>query len=129
MGYGGGVCRDAAGVRNGFVDGASDEGVPLVTFRGKERGSCGDVESAGPNQGGGRNSVSHVRGLLKGPKFNGRHSTVIDSAIPVIEAARDCPYVSKISLGVITPIGKGKSHLKFTETNGGLRMQVRGDNG
>jgi hypothetical protein len=72
--------------------------------------------------------VSHIRGLLKGPKFNGRHSTVIDSAIPVVEAARDCDLVTKISLGVITPLGKGKTHLKFSETNGGLKMQVRGDN-
>ena len=71
--------------------------------------------------------MSHIKGLLKGAKFNGRHSTVIPSAIPVVEAARDCEHVSKISLGVITPISKGKPHIKFTETAGGLRMQVRGD--
>lgn len=70
--------------------------------------------------------MSHIRGLLEGPKFNGKHSTVIPDAIPVVEAARDCPHVSKIALGVITPLHKGKEHLKFTPTSGGLKMQVRG---
>ena len=58
--------------------------------------------------------MSHIKGLLKGSKFSGRHSTVIPSAIPAVEAARDCPHVTKIALGVITPIGKGPEHLKFT---------------
>jgi hypothetical protein len=68
--------------------------------------------------------VSHAKGLLKGSKFNGRHSTVIPSAIPAVEAARDCPHVSKI--GVITPIRAAQEHLKFTPASGGLKMQVRG---
>jgi hypothetical protein len=71
-------------------------------------------------------TVSHSRGLLKGSKFNGRHSTVIPSAIPAVEAARDCAHVSKIALGVITPIRAAEEHLKFTPVSGGLKMQVRG---
>ncbi len=70
--------------------------------------------------------MSHIKGLLRGPKFNGRHSTVIPSAIPVIEAARDCEHVTKIALGVITPIKAGREHLKFNPVSGGLKMQVRG---
>jgi hypothetical protein len=70
--------------------------------------------------------LSHQKGLLKGAKFNGRHSTVIASAIPAVEAARDCPHVTKIALGVITPIRAGAEHLKFTPVGGGLKMQVRG---
>jgi hypothetical protein len=70
--------------------------------------------------------MAHARGLLKGPKFNGRHSTVIESAIPVVEAARDCAYVTKIALGVITPLRPGAEHLKFTPASGCLKMQVRG---
>ena len=70
--------------------------------------------------------VSHVRGLLQGGKFNGRHSTVIPDAIPAVEAARDCAQVTKIALGVITPLHKGREHLKFTPSSGGLKMQVRG---
>ena len=72
--------------------------------------------------------MSQIRGLLKGPKFNGRHSTVIPCAVEVIELAKACPDVTKISLGVITPVSNGKRHVKFSETQGGLRMQVRGTN-
>ena len=70
--------------------------------------------------------MSHLRGLLKGSKFNGRHSTVIPNAIAAIEAARDSPLVSKIALGVITPVRAAEAHLKFTPVSGGLKMQVRG---
>jgi hypothetical protein len=70
--------------------------------------------------------VSHIKGLLRGPKFNGRHSTVIPSAVPAVAAARDCEHVTKIALGVITPIKAGQEHLKFTPVSGGLKMQVRG---
>ena len=72
--------------------------------------------------------MSQIKGLLKGPKFNGRHSTVIPGAISAVAAARDCEHVTKIGLGVITPIRAGKPHLKFTEVSGGLKMQVRGAN-
>lgn len=70
--------------------------------------------------------MAHLKGLLKGPKFNGRHSTVIPSAIGAVEAARDCPDVTKIALGVITPLRAGSPHLKFSTVTGGLKMQVRG---
>jgi hypothetical protein len=70
--------------------------------------------------------MTHIKGLLRGPKFNGRHSTVIPSAIPAVEAARDSAHVTKIALGVITPIKTGQEHLKFSAVSGGLKMQVRG---
>lgn len=73
--------------------------------------------------------MSHIKGLLKGSKFNGRHSTLIPSAITAVEAARDCPLVSKIALGIITPLRAGKPHLKFSPVSGGLKMQVRGTHG
>lgn len=72
--------------------------------------------------------MTHARGLLKGSKFNGRHSTVIPGAIPAVQAARDCSLVTKIALGVITPIRPGPEHLKFTAATGCLKMQVRGTN-
>jgi len=72
--------------------------------------------------------VAHLKGLLRGPKFNGKHSTVIDTAIPMVEAARDSAHVTKIALGVITPLRAGRPHLKFTPVSGGLKMQVRGAN-
>ena len=51
---------------------------------------------------------------------------MIPSAIPAVEAARDSEHVTKIALGVITPIKTGVEHLKFSEVSGGLKMQVRG---
>jgi hypothetical protein len=70
--------------------------------------------------------MSHVRGLPKGSKFNGRHSTVIPSAIPAVEAAKACQHVTKIALGLITPTKLAEERLKFTSVSGGLKMQVRG---
>jgi hypothetical protein len=70
--------------------------------------------------------VAHLKGLLRGPKFNGKHSTVIATAVRAVEAAKDCRDVTKIALGVITPLRAGQPHLKFTPMSGGLKMQVRG---
>jgi hypothetical protein len=70
--------------------------------------------------------VSHAKGLLKGSKFNGRHSTVIPSAIPAVEAAKECAHVTKIALGIITPTKSSDERLKFTKASGALKMQVRG---
>ena len=72
--------------------------------------------------------MTHTKGLLRGPKFNGKHSTVIPTAVPVVQAAKECPHVTKIALSVIKPIRAGKPHLKFTPMSGGLKMQVRGAN-
>ena len=66
------------------------------------------------------------KGLLKGAKFNGKHSTVIPSAIPAVEAAKSSAYVTKIALGVITPSKAAEERLKFTKASGALKMQVRG---
>ncbi len=73
-------------------------------------------------------AMSHTKGLLRGPKFNGRHSTVIPNAVPMVETARDSEHVTKIALGVVTPLRAGKPHLKFSPVSGGLKMQVRGTN-
>lgn len=70
----------------------------------------------------------HLRGLLKGSKFSGTHSTVIPDAIGAIEAAKACQHVTKIALGIIKPIRPSQPHIKFTPVNGGLKMQVRGGN-
>ena len=70
----------------------------------------------------------HVKGLLKGPKFSGNHSTIIPCAIPAVQAAKDSKHVSKIGLGIITPVRPSNPHIKFTPVSGGLKMQVRGTN-
>lgn len=72
------------------------------------------------------------KGLLKGPKTNrNSHSTTIKEAAGAIAAAKLCPHVTKISLGLIKPITAlhgAPPHLKFVEMSGGLKMQVRGQN-
>lgn len=67
------------------------------------------------------------RGLLKGSKFNGKHTTVIEAAIGAVKAANESPYVSKIVIGVITPTKTGRPHIKFNPVQAGLKMQVRGN--
>src|ERR1700690_2028750 len=68
------------------------------------------------------------KGLLKGAKFNGRQPALSASAIPAVEAAKVCPFVTKIELGVIPPSKAGEERLKFTKASGALKMQVRGTN-
>jgi hypothetical protein len=69
------------------------------------------------------------KGLLKGAKTNRNHHTTIKEAVNAIKVAKECPHVTKISLGLIkpiTPLRGAAPHLKFIEMSGGLRMQVRG---
>lgn len=49
------------------------------------------------------------RGLLRGSKFNMRHTTVIESALPFVEMLKASPAVTKISLGVIKPVSHGQT--------------------
>ena len=67
------------------------------------------------------------KGLLKGSKLTRSHTTVIEAAIPAVSAAKECPRVSKIVIGVIKPTKTGQAHIKFTPIQAGLRMQVRGN--
>jgi hypothetical protein len=90
-------------------------------MRGERDCLPGPVDAAAPVLG--DQQMTHIKGLLRGPKFNGRHSTVIPSAIPAVEAARDSEHITKIALGVITPVKTGKELLKFSEVSGGLKME------
>lgn len=54
------------------------------------------------------------QGLLRGPKFNMRHTTIIDAALPFVQMLKASPAVKKISLGVIKPVCGGPPR------NGGL---------
>jgi hypothetical protein len=73
--------------------------------------------------------VSHntPKGLLKGSKLTRSHTTVIEAAIPAVNAAKECPGVSKIVIGIIKSTKTGQPHIKFTPIQAGLRMQVRGN--
>ena len=74
----------------------------------------------------------HRNGLLKGQKFNGRHTTVIEAAMPFVEMLRDAPNVEKIALGIIKPANSGgrggKTRIKATALLGAVRIIFRGGN-
>src|SRR4028118_1373445 len=65
-----------------------------------------------------------TRGLLKGPKFNGRHTTLIAAAIPVVELLRDDPRVTKIVIGVITSRRGKTTNIKVQPIDAGVRITV-----
>lgn len=62
-----------------------------------------------------------------GPKFGGKHTTVIDAACSVVEAAVKQPEVRTISPGYITMgLRAAGHHIKFQPITGGLMVRVRG---
>lgn len=67
------------------------------------------------------------KGLLKGSKVTRSHTTVIEAAIPAVNAAKESAHVSKIVIGIIKATKTGQPHIKFTPIQAGLRMQVRGN--
>lgn len=64
------------------------------------------------------------KGLLKGPKFNGKHTTLIAAAQRAVVALRDDPRVTKIVIGMITSRRGRTTALKATPINAGLRITV-----
>jgi hypothetical protein len=66
------------------------------------------------------------RGLLRGPKFNGKHTTLIAPAFAMVELLRDDVRVTKIVIGVIKPRKGGGISLKAVTIEAGLRIMVGG---
>lgn len=64
------------------------------------------------------------RGLLKGPKFSGRHTTLIAAAERLVAQLRDEPSVKKIVIGVITSRHGRTTAIKTTPIEAGLRIAV-----
>ena len=62
-----------------------------------------------------------------GGKFAGSHTTLIDAAEELVDAARSLPEVTKISLGEIKVIGKGMRNIKFIAIDSGWKCVVRGN--
>ena len=72
--------------------------------------------------------MSRYHGVLSGPKFPARgHSTFLDTAYPVIMAAKALDEVKRIVVGFITPNKRGQPHLKFVELPVGLKVVVKGE--
>jgi len=61
-----------------------------------------------------------------GGKITRSHTTLIDQAAVIVDAIHDRPEVTKISLGMIANIGRGKPNVKFLPATGGFRVVVRG---
>jgi hypothetical protein len=66
------------------------------------------------------------RGLLRGPKFNGKHTTLIAPAFAMVEMLRDDDRVTKIVIGVIKPRKGTGISLKAVTIEAGLRLMVSG---
>ncbi|GAC1563588.1 MAG: hypothetical protein NVS2B7_37570 [Herpetosiphon sp.] len=64
------------------------------------------------------------RGLLKGPKFSGKHTTLIALAERAVRLLRDDPRVTKIVIGMITSRRGRTSTIKATPVAAGLRITV-----
>jgi hypothetical protein len=63
-----------------------------------------------------------------GKKITTSHTSIIDAAVPLVEAAERLPEVTKISLGMIKQVGKsrGQHRIKFLPIFGGWKITVRG---
>ena len=68
------------------------------------------------------------KGVLRGPKIGGDHQTMIEAAVPLIQAAKDLPEVTKIVIGEIRPLHSGEPRLKYTPVPAGLKLAIRGAN-
>lgn len=66
------------------------------------------------------------KGVLRGSKISSKHSTVIDTAQPIVRKLKSLPSVSKVALGAVTRVSPGQKHLKIDEVQSGLRVAVRG---
>lgn len=64
------------------------------------------------------------KGLLKGPKFNGKHTTLIAAAQRIVLLLRDDPRVKKIVIGVITSRRGRTTTVKATPIKAGLQVTV-----
>lgn len=64
-----------------------------------------------------------------GGKITGSHTTIIDAAKAVIDAAKKSDLVTKIALGFIKAnLPTGKKSMKAGEITGGLSLKIRGVN-
>jgi hypothetical protein len=63
-------------------------------------------------------------------KISGRHTSVIDEALPLVEAARKISSVRQIRPGFIKRASRGaqgRFRVKFIDQNGAVLMKVRGN--
>lgn len=71
---------------------------------------------------------SHFKGLLRGAKFSGLHTTVIPDAVDLLAMLKRWEEVTKISVGIITPCKVAEPRVKVKVESHALKLQVRGRN-
>lgn len=70
-----------------------------------------------------------TKGHRNGGKICGRHTTVSEHAIKVVDFVEKLPEVTRISIGRLTAGIKNAPHcIKLMERSGGLLVKVRGSN-
>ncbi len=65
-----------------------------------------------------------------GGKIGGKHTTLIDAALPLVIQACKLPTVRKVTLNTIRYVNSkqgGPNRVKFRIINGGLQAKVRGN--
>lgn len=72
--------------------------------------------------------MTHFKGLLRGAKFSGTHTTVIPDAIDLLTTLKRLGEVTKISVGLITPCKVAEPRVKVKLESHALKLQVRGRN-
>ncbi|MCX6744188.1 MAG: DUF2103 domain-containing protein [Candidatus Parcubacteria bacterium] len=71
-----------------------------------------------------------MKNKMFGGKIGGKHTTLIDAAIPLVDQARKLSTVRKITLNIIRYVNSkqgGPNRVKFRKINGGLQAKVRGN--
>jgi hypothetical protein len=68
------------------------------------------------------------KGVLRGKRFQSRHSTVTDPAAEVLAALRPLSIVNRVNIGEIRPIRRRATdrRVKASPMSGGLRLAVIG---
>ena len=69
--------------------------------------------------------TKHPKGLLKGNKVGGTHTTIIDGARAIFAEAKKLHEVTKIIPGIITKVKSNNTHIKFTPIDAGFKLQVK----
>lgn len=62
----------------------------------------------------------------RGGKITDSHATMTETSAEVVGIANRLPEVTKISLGHITHVPKGRRAIKFLPITGGIMAKVRG---
>jgi len=73
--------------------------------------------------------MSTKRGLLKGKKMSNAHTTILETAEPMVAAARKRDEVTRVRPGLIKRRSGGRKSMKIEALDGALNLKICGDGG